>query len=343
MKNKNLFTNVKDYFFKWEVAKNGERVDTGLIEVELAPGAVKKVKLDYALPSEINSADELVLTVSLHLKESTLWAEKGHEIAFEQFILPVKTMAPVMEKVLLPELNIMIEKERLMVSSCRFKVVFNRKNGNMESYVFEDEVLITASPFPNFWRAMTDNDRGNGLPERSKIWREAGQNRALQFFTFVQSKNCVEVTVHYQLATIPVSFLTLHYSVFRNGEIKIFQQLIPGADLPEIPEIGLLFIMDASFQSLEWYGRGPHESYWDRKQGAKLGLYRGKVEEQYAPYLKPQECGNKTDVRWVKISNDQEIGLSILGVPSFECNALPYLPQELEGMIMDTNSRKAIR
>ena len=235
----------------------------------------------------------------------------------------------------------MVEKERLTVSSDHFKVVFNRKNGNMESYVFEDEELLTAAPFPNFWRAMTDNDHGNGLPERSKIWRKAGPNRVLQFFTFAQSKNSVDVTVNYQLPTTPVSVLKLYYSLFRNGEIKIFQQLIPGADLPEIPEIGLLFTMDVSFQSLEWYGRGPHESYWDRKQGAKLGLYRGKVEEQYAPYLKPQECENITDVRWVRISNDQDIGLSISGVPSFTMT--PPDLRSLRHTIMDTSSRKAIR
>ncbi|MDQ0198057.1 beta-galactosidase, LacZ type [Neobacillus ginsengisoli] len=330
VQNKNLFINLKDYLFEWEVARNGERIETSVIEIDLDPGSAKKVKLNYSLPSEINPADEFILTVSLQLKEPTIWAEKEHEVAFEQFILPVNTNVVVAELDLLPELNINDQPDKLTILGDRFSVVFNKHNGDLESYLYDDVELIATSPVPNFWRAMTDNDHGNKLPERSSTWREAGQNRILHLFTFAKSKNNVEITVAYKLPTTKVSSCILQYSVFGNGEIKVLQQLTPGIDLPEIPEIGLLFTMDVSFQHIEWYGRGPHESYWDKKKGAKLGLYNGKVVEQFVPYLKPQECGNKTDVRWVKVTNDNGAGLRISGIPTVEFNALPYTPRDLE-------------
>lgn len=330
VKNKHLFTNLKDYLFKWEVARNGESADTGVIEMELEPGAAKKLKVNFSLPQKTNAADEFVLTVSFHLKDAALWAEKGYEIAFEQFILPPYRIAPLIKKDLLPKLNSKIEKDRYLVIGDRFNVVFNRQTGDMESYVFDNNILLTTPPVPNFWRAITDNDRGNCLPERSKTWREAGQNRVTQLFSFTETDNCMEVTVTYKLPTSSVSILKLQYAIFRNGEIKIHQQLAPGSALPEIPEIGILFTLDKAMQYLEWYGRGPHENYWDRKKGAKLGRHRAKVGEQYVPYLKPQECGNKTDVRWALLTNAQGKGLGIIGAPSFELNALSYSPQELE-------------
>jgi beta-galactosidase len=330
VKNKFLFMNLHDYLLKWEVARNGRRVETGAVEIELEPGAAIKVKLGYSIPAEIADSEEMVLTVSLVLKDSTLWAEKGYEISFAQFMIPVKKMAAAIYPILLPELNILDKKRRLTISGDRFTAVFNQKNGDFESCKYDGTELFTSSPVPNFWRAMTNNDSGNGLPERSAVWRDAGKKRILDTFIFTKSKTSVEIRIDYRLPTIPVSYCKLYYSIYGNGEIKIYQQLVPGIGLPEIPEIGVLFNLDGDFQNLEWYGRGPHESYWDRKKGVKLGLYSGKVEEQYVPYLKPQECGNKTDVRWVEILSDRGAGMRITGVPCFEFNALPYTARELE-------------
>src|SRR5690606_12599750 len=122
----------------------------------------------------------------------------------------------------------------------------------------------------------------------------------------------------------------IRYIVRDNGEIAVESTLTPGPDLPEMPEVGMLFTMDASFDNLKWYGKGPHENYIDKEKGAKIGLYEGKVKDQYVPYLKPQECGNKTDVRWATITNDKGIGFKIAGLPTIELNVLPYTPFELE-------------
>jgi beta-galactosidase len=179
---------------------------------------------------------------------------------------------------------------------------------------------------------MTDNDRGNKLDQRSLTWREAGVNRVLSSFicNAIDSMTTV-VTSEYRLATTTTSHCKTTYTITGDGEITVDFTLTPGDNLPEIPEIGMLATLDDSFEKITWYGKGPYENYWDKEKGAKIGLYTGKVIDQYVPYLKPQECGNKTGVRWAFLSNDQQgVGLKISGLPNFEINALPYTPFELE-------------
>jgi beta-galactosidase len=126
------------------------------------------------------------------------------------------------------------------------------------------------------------------------------------------------------------SLCTVEYTIRGDGEVAVNLKLDPGNNLPEIPEIGILFEMDKAFDTITWYGKGPHENYWDRSSGARLGLFSGKVKEQVEPYLRPQETGNKTEVRFATLTNADGVGVRIQGAPVFELNALPYTPHELE-------------
>lgn len=182
----------------------------------------------------------------------------------------------------------------------------------------------------NFWRAITDNDKGNKLQERCAVWREAGRKRRLISLSIDKQKDRAEVKTFFALETSPESLCSISYSILGSGEIKITEELFPGEGLPEIPVVGVMLSMDKSFSNLSWYGKGPQENYWDRAVGAKLGIYNGKVSEQFVPYLKPQECGNKTEVRWAAVTNEEGIGLMIKGEPAFEFSALPFTPNELE-------------
>ncbi|WP_338029430.1 beta-galactosidase small subunit [Gracilibacillus halophilus] len=134
----------------------------------------------------------------------------------------------------------------------------------------------------------------------------------------------------YHLPTQPKSIVTLTYSMDASGAVDVEQCLQPGAGLPIIPEVGVRFELDASFQDLRWYGKGPHETYWDRQASGKITVHKGKVEEQLEPYLRPQESGNKTEVRWLDIRNDQARGIKISGAPVINVNANAYSPFELE-------------
>lgn len=165
---------------------------------------------------------------------------------------------------------------------------------------------------------------------RSAVWKNAGKNSSLKDFHFEEKEGHVVVSVKHTIPTEEESICSIRYQVDSIGEVTVHYELIPNTNLPEIPEIGMMFTMPVSFENVEWYGKGPYENYIDREKGAKIGKYCGKVSEQYTPYLKPQECGNKIGVRWAKIYGEDGTGLKITGMPTIEFNALPYLPEELE-------------
>lgn len=327
--NQHLFTNLNAYRFVWKVEKNGEVEEEGFDLLDVEPGHARVVNIPYNPPEFCGEDEEYWLTVSLLLREDTPWAEKGHEVAFEQFQLPVirKKGCELKE---IPPLKVEERDALLQIVGKDFSLLFDKRDGSLHSYRFKGMELFREAPMPNFWRPVTDNDRGNGLPERCATWREAGRKREILSFQFEVFRNTVEVSVEYRLPTDPPSLCLITYRVYGDGKIKVTQELCPGEGLPEIPEIGMMFVMDQAFYHLTWYGKGPHENYWDRAEGAKIGLYRGTVQEQFVPYLRPQECGNKTGVRWAVLSNHKGIGLKITGSPTVELNALPYTPFELE-------------
>jgi len=327
VQNKNLFTNLNEFKLSFELTSNGELIKTGKADLDIEPLSSGEVRLGYTL-NEIDADGEVILTVSLRLKDSTIWAEAGHEIAFEQFVL--REGVTGQQESVNGKLDLVDETEELAISGDGFSIRFNKQTGDLVSYQFAGEELIKSSLVPNYWRAMTDNDRGNKLDVRSATWREAGMNRKLENFQVEETNEEIAVRVKYSLPTATESSTEIRYIVKNNGEIIVESTLTPGSDLPEIPEVGLLFTMDQSFENLKWYGKGPNENYIDKEKGAKVGLYKGKAAEQYVPYLKPQECGNKTEVRWATVTNEQGVGLKISGFPTVELNVLPYTPFELE-------------
>ncbi|WP_202078996.1 glycoside hydrolase family 2 TIM barrel-domain containing protein [Caldalkalibacillus salinus] len=362
--NRFLFTHLHDYDCYMEVLQDGEVVYTTRDTLDVAPLSTKEIHLDlkHALgeASPCHASHEYILTLSLRLKQATSWADEGHELAFEQFRLPsanrstnqsanqgtqgkskhhaqhvTETETIAVSRQASPHTHakrIVTQDDdlTLILEGEDFSVTFNKVSGELQSYIFKGIALIKRPPVPNFWRAMTDNDRGNKLDQRSATWKTAGERKSLQAFTYDASPHCITVQTTYTLPTTTPSHCHIHYKVSTEGAITVELALHPGENLPELPEIGVMLELDPSFNNLSWFGKGPHENYWDRNKGAKVGLYSAKVEEQYVPYLKPQECGNKTDVRWVKLTNPTGIGVQIIGLPLIEFNALPYTPSELE-------------
>lgn len=328
--NGNLFTDLSAYELIWNVTNNGDPVNEGRLDVQAAPGESAKLELAHAYPSDICFGEEHILTLSVILKQGTEWAEAGHEIAFEQFILPSTAAATVIQASEQPALQVQTIGEDWMVEGEGFSVKFDTATGDLVSYQVNETELLKQAITPNFWRAYTDNDRGNLHHQRCAIWREAGVNRKLQHLAWEQTPSGIRVSVHYQLPTDPVSACKLDYTIHGDGKLVLQLQLNPGNNLPEIPEVGVLFVMDESFDTVTWYGKGPHENYWDRSTGARIGLFSGKVKEQLVPYLRPQETGNKTEVRYATVTNANGAGFRIDGAPLFELNALPYTPFELE-------------
>lgn len=331
--NRYLFTDLKEFSLDWQLARNGVTVQEGHEGFELGAGQTREVTLGYTQPQG-QASDDFILTVSFRLKEPTVWAEAGHEVAFEQFSLPRTVSLPGFVEI--DEdgaLKVEDASGHLEISGDNFAVQFDKAHGTLVSYKVGGKELLKQGLIPNFWRAYTDNDHGNRLEERCATWRNAGQERQLLQFFWKKQEGQVEVVSNYILPTTTTSVCGLDYIIKTNGEIEIKLELAPGNDLPEIPEIGVLFEMDAAFDTVSWYGKGPHETYWDRQTGAKIGLYSGKVVEQFVPYLRPQETGNKVEVRWATLTGPTETGLKVYGPENFdtlEVNALPYTPFELE-------------
>jgi len=361
--NNHLFTNLNEYDLYWKVTANGIPVSEGKMCVDIEPLSSETVTIPYEIPDErgIETAHErtvegpdgktgmgpvdteYILTVGFLTKEDSLWAQKGHEIAYEQFIIPCEYKAPCIpgmsceNTAACPGIDAIALKDEetcFIIEGQNFAVKFNKANGNLESYRYHGHEILKNTPVPNFWRAVTDNDRGNGHPARCGVWREAGEKRELRSLTVERSDGRIEVKQVYTFANMvsksAETYLFVNYTVHGGGEIGIRMKLAPGEGLPEIPEIGMMFILDKSFEDITWYGRGPHDNYWDRNCGARIGIYEDKVQNQFVPYLRPQECGNKTDVRWAKISGSNGIEIKFIGEPVFEMNALPYTPFELE-------------
>lgn len=325
--NKNLFTNLEAYTLTYEVLANGHVIKTGEMSVNIAPTETAEVELAYAL-HEIDEKVELLLTVKFITKKGTEWAEKGHEIAFEQFKLQdgQRETGPDVQA----DLDVQEKEGIIAVFTTDTTIHFDKKTGDLCAYEVQGQEFLQSELRPNYWRAMVDNDKGNELDKRSATWRNAGENRVLQNMTYEKSVGQVVIYVKYELPTTTQSIVNMTYTIHASGELQVASTLIPGEDLPEIPEVGMLFTMNAKYDNLKWYGKGPHENYWDKQKSAKVGIYTGKVEEQYVPYLKPQESGNKTAVRWATITNSEGKGLKITGLPTVELNVLPYLPKELE-------------
>jgi beta-galactosidase len=335
VENQYLFTNLKDFGLDWQLTENGRVVQEGRQTIDLEPGASREVTLDYSQPQSQTGSEEYILTVSFRLKEASLWADLGHEVAFEQFELPPVGQEPPGRPAgkVKPPVMATENAASLELAGEGFSVQFSKTTGDLTSYRFDDREMLQQGPMPNFWRASTDNDRGNKLNLHSATWREAGLKRELQQFRWESFTSQVVVSVNYLLPTTNPSYCRLVYTISGDGKIEVRLELVPGQGLPEIPEIGVMLVLDQAFDTFSWYGKGPNESYWDRQTGAKIGRYTAKVAEQLVPNLRPQECANRTGVRQASLLNSSGGSLEIAAsapFETFELNVLPYTPFELE-------------
>ncbi|MCI0489008.1 MAG: beta-galactosidase small subunit, partial [Blastocatellia bacterium] len=166
--------------------------------------------------------------------------------------------------------------------------------------------------------------------ERHGVWRDAGPGRTITSVKAEQSE--VQVVKVTALATLPAgdSGYSNVYTVYGNGEIEVESSFTPGGEVPELPRFGMQMRIPGEFRAVTWYGRGPHENYWDRNTGAAVGLYSETVENLFFPYIEPQESGNRTDTRWVTFTNREGAGLRATGMPHLYFSAWPFPMEELE-------------
>ncbi|MEZ3180965.1 DUF4981 domain-containing protein [Streptomyces pimonensis] len=333
--NEYLFTGLRDFDGRWELVADGEVVRRGRLtrdQLDVPPLSGKDITLPVRLPKNPAPGTEYFLHLSFTTRESTKWAEAGFEVARQQ--LPLGAASPAVTPVPLSRVPALRHEERerdVRITGKGFSVTVDKGSGTITSYEAMGARLITSGPVPNFWRAPTDNDRGNGQHIRNRTWRDAGARRKVTDVAVrALGGRAVEITVRGTLPTTVESAYTTAYTVFGNGEIKVDNTLHPGAaNLPYIPEVGTLLFLPRRLDRLHYYGRGPEENHWDRNTGTDVGRHRSTVAGQWTPYIRPQENGNRTDVRWAALTDGGGRGLLVSGEPLLEINASHFTPEDL--------------
>lgn len=332
--NKNLFVNTDEFECVVLLEKDGKLVKKAAMETSVAPLSQETYNLPFGVQT---LPGEYAVTVSFRLKEDTVWAERGHEVAFGQGVYqveaPEKTDKPAKFQVIHSGHDFGVKGEN-------FDVMFSYLNGGLVSYRYGGVEMIQMIPKPNFWRAPNDNDCGNLMQMRYAQWKIASMYLSHKYPTgghypagyepkIQIHEDCAEITFTYVMPTTPASQCELTYKVYGDGTIRTTLSYDPVKELGDMPEFGVMFKFDADYNQVTWYGMGPEETYVDRCQGAKLGIYKNKVEDNMAKYLVPQECGNKVGVRWATVTDRKGRGMLFAG-DQIEFSALPYTPHEME-------------
>ena len=330
--NKNLFVNTDAFDCVVTLKKDGKLVKKAALETHTAP--LSRDVYDLPIPVQ-TLPGEYTVTVSFQLKEDTLWAARGHEVAFGEYTYQVSGT----EETHKGALQVIDSIHNLGVKGENFEVMFSYLNGGLVSYRFGGTEMIKMIPKPNFWRAPTDNDDGNLMPMRYAQWKiasmyashktPAGAYPGSSPIEKEITDQYVKISFTYYLPTAPASQCRLSYTVCGDGYIETQLHYDPVEGLGDMPEFGVMFKLDADYDQVSWYGMGPEETYEDRCLGAKLGIYRNEVRDNMAKYLNPQECGNKIGVRWACVTDKKGRGMRFAG-DRMNFSALPYTPHELE-------------
>lgn len=333
--NKNLFVNTSVFDAFAILLADGEEVYRTKLQISVPPMEQASYEVPVTLKnSMIDVEKEYCIVVSFVLKENTIWEKAGYEIAFGQHMIK----KPVSEYSCDKSVELVVGNGNILVRGENFKALFSRMNLGMVSYVYGGvEMLPNTIPLPNFWRTPTNNDSGNMMPQRYAQWKIASMyvtTRQDQRFADTSPRvekndNNIAITYTYFMPTTPQNSCEVTYRVFGDGTIETTLSYDPVKELGDMPEFGMMFKLDADYDTVKWYGLGPQETYEDRQHGGKYGVYENKVADNIAEYLVPQESGNKCRVRYAKVMDKKGRGMLFFG-DELSFSALPYTPHELE-------------
>ncbi len=320
IKNSFDFTNLNVFDFSWVLLKEGKEIAKGeLPSLEIEPYESKDIKLD--LPLLENSFSDYHLNIYAKAKNNSGLLDKGHIVAYEQIELQKSTKLKHKERTL-ETIKVTTNKDSIIIENNTFKIVFDKNKGVLDKVDYGFGNVLIDGIKANFWRATTDNDFGYDMPKKLGLWKEASKNqKPISVKERIVNKGKVEIKTLFQLEAINGK-VSIDYIVDDSGEILVKTSLI-GIDssLPVLPRFGNNFIINNEFNQVEWLGRGPHENYQDRNSSALVGLYNGTVQDLYFPYIRPQENGTRTDIRWVSFTNNSGKGVQISSSDHFSFSA----------------------
>lgn len=311
--NRNHFLNLNEYETRWSLISKGDTVQKGYIpNIDIPPGGKSEVKI-VIKGFETDPAADYWLRVSFHLKESVLWAGKGFEIAFEQMLLKgaEKRSSAAIE---IPFEQVSKTNDKIEIQGKDFFAAFNLKSATISSLKYQGREMLVSAPVFQGYRAPVDNDKGFGN-WLAKDWKQHGLDSLKR--EVISSEITGETATSLQIKTVAESKAKsgkfIHeciWTINGDGSIDVDNKFIPSGDLPELPRLGVVMILNSDLEQFKWYGHGPYENYSDRKTASPVGVYRSTVTEQYIPYPRPQETGNKENIKWINLTDSRGKGIS---------------------------------
>jgi beta-galactosidase len=323
IKNMYDFTNLNQFQFTWKLLENGIEMASGFLPILDIPSyETKQVKID--LQNIGNKNAEYHLNVYALNKNATDLMPLNHIVAFEQFQLPIEK-TDIVKPDVKGVISVLQKNTNILISNANFKIELDNSKGTLTSLDYGNGNILLKGVEPNFWRATTDNDFGAKTPKTLAKWKQASKNQVLKEVKFLQNSKEIKVNSNTQIKdeiTIQTKYdlpavngqIVVSYTINALGEIMVNNQLVNiKTDLPHLPRFGNNFIINEEYQTVNWFGRGPHENYQDRKTAALVGQYKALVSDLYFAYIRPQENGYKTDVRWITFTNSNGKGIKIEG------------------------------
>lgn len=333
VENRYDFRSLNHLKLTWNVEKNGGTLREGSVRLpELEPGESEVLEIPYGEFDRSDPGDEYFLDLSFSLKESVAWASEGHEVARSQLALPFGTSG---SRISAPKegtsFDVVENRRKIEVSSPVFDLEFDKVFGVVADAVYRDVGFIEEGPRLNFWRAPTDND----AVFKDK-WTDFGLDSLESRVKSLESEkleNSLRIGLESRIAppSLEVGFdVEQVYRIFGDGTIEIENTILPDRDLPVLPKVGLQTVIPGAFREFSWFGRGPGENYVDSREASPVGRYSAPVEDLQTPYVRPQENGNRSDVRWVSVTNGRDTGIFATGKSLLSFSAHPYTTEDLE-------------
>ncbi len=332
--NENFFTDLSGIKMQWTLVADGKEVQTGLLkDLDVPP----QEEREFSLPLD-KAEGEVFLNLDFIQKDDHLLVPAGHIVATEQ----VKISGSFDNDISIDPAGKLSSSETgdaVVITSPTASIRFSKKTGLLEKYMVNGQDYLEEGYAlrPAFWRAPTDNDMGAHLERKLRAWKEAQDDPQLAGFESRKQKNLVIVRVTYDLPSVSAT-LNVSYTVNARGEILVGQELKadPTIEVPYLPRYGMNMILPAGFEEIAYYGHGPHENYQDRNSGSPVGIYRQTITSQFYPYIRPQENGNRTGIRWFAITGRDGKGLRIVSDSLLSMSALHYFDSDLDdGMRRD--------
>lgn len=337
--NKQDFRNLSWLKGEWALKVDGQVVDGGALpQLKTEPGKTERIRLDLEDP-EMAKGQECFLHVRFTAAAKTPWCDAGHEVAWEQIPLPVRGRTEVTRLDFDQQLKLEDEEDRIRVRGRGWRVDFSRDLGRLESWVVGRRDLLTRGPQLNLWRAPTDNDGIKAKPGQPNKpltrWLALGLDYIDLEATSIRARtdgNEVVVESKHVARGKGDRIVADHAQTFRirpSGEVVVDNAVSIRKALEDLPRVGVELVLAPALERMEWFGRGPHESYWDRKRGAAVDRYASTVTNMYTPYIVPQEYGNLTDVRWMALTRPDGSGILFTTDTPMEASALRHADRDM--------------